>query len=46
MRKTPVMLMSAAFDEGVEQFKQAIREAVAKASGETVPARRPKRKSR
>jgi GTPase len=28
IRKTPVMLMSAAFDEGVDKFKQAIREAV------------------
>jgi GTP-binding protein len=28
VRKTPVMPMSAAFDEGVEKFKQTIREAV------------------
>ncbi len=32
IRKTPVLTMAAAFDEGVEQFKQAIREAVAAAS--------------
>ena len=29
IRKTPVLLMAAAFDEGIEQFKQTIREAVA-----------------
>src|SRR5882724_12055169 len=28
IRKTPLLLMSAAFDEGVEKFKQTIREAV------------------
>ncbi|MDB6125173.1 MAG: GTPase Obg [Pedosphaera sp.] len=28
IRKTPILLMSAAFDEGVDKFKQAIREAV------------------
>ena len=28
VRKTPVLPMSAAFDEGVDKFKQAIREAV------------------
>ena len=32
--KTPVLLMSAAFDEGVDKFKQAIREAVAAAAEE------------
>jgi len=31
--KTPVLTISAAFDEGVPNFKQAIREAVAKAAG-------------
>ena len=31
IRKTPVLLMSAAFDEGVDKFKLAIREAVAAA---------------
>ena len=29
LRKVPLLQMSAAFDEGVEQFKEAIREAVA-----------------
>jgi len=28
IRKTPVLLMSAAFDEGVEKFKNTIRDAV------------------
>jgi GTPase len=28
VRKTPVLPMAAAFDEGVDKFKQAIREAV------------------
>ena len=32
VRKTPVLEMSAAFDEGVEKFKNAIREAVENAS--------------
>ncbi len=32
IRKVPVLLMSAAFDEGVEKFKQTIREAVAAAA--------------
>ncbi len=32
IRKTPVMEMSAAFDEGVDKFKDAIREAVENAS--------------
>jgi GTP-binding protein len=32
VRKTPVLEMSAAFDEGVEKFKDAIREAVESAS--------------
>ena len=32
IRKTPVLLIAAAFDVGVEEFKQAIREAVAEAS--------------
>jgi Predicted GTPase len=32
IRKTPVLPISAAFDEGVEKFKQTIREAVAEAS--------------
>ncbi len=31
IRKTPVLLMSAAFDEGIEKFRNAIREAVAAA---------------
>lgn len=34
VRKTPVLEMSAAFDEGVEKFKKAIRDAVEKASDE------------
>lgn len=34
VRKTPVLPISAAFDEGVEKFKQAIREAVEEASAE------------
>jgi GTP-binding protein len=28
VRKTPVLPMAAAFDEGIEKFKQAIRDAV------------------
>ena len=32
IRKTPVLPMSAAFDEGIEKFKQTIREAVAAAA--------------
>jgi GTP-binding protein len=32
VRKTPVLPMSAAFDEGIEKFKQEIREAVEAAS--------------
>ena len=32
VRKTPVLLMAAAFDEGVEAFKKRIREAVAEAA--------------
>ena len=28
VRKTPVLPMAAAFDEGTEKFKQTIREAV------------------
>jgi GTP-binding protein len=31
IRKTPVLPMAAAFDEGIEKFKQAIREAVEQA---------------
>jgi GTP-binding protein len=33
IRKTPVLPISAAFDEGVEKFKQAIRDAVAAVEG-------------
>jgi GTP-binding protein len=33
IRKTPVMLMAAAFDEGIDKFKQTIREAVDEAGG-------------
>ena len=32
IRKTPVLQMAAAFDQGTEEFKQAIREAIAHAS--------------
>jgi GTP-binding protein len=32
VRKTPVLMMAAAFDEGIEKFKDAIREAVEEAS--------------
>jgi GTP-binding protein len=32
VRKTPVLLMAAAFDQGIEQFKKAIREAVEEAA--------------
>jgi len=32
VRKTPVLPISAAFDEGIEKFKEVIREAVKKAS--------------
>jgi 50S ribosomal subunit-associated GTPase HflX len=32
VRKTPVLPMSAAFDEGLDKFKAAIREAVEDAS--------------
>jgi GTP-binding protein len=35
IRKTPVLPIAAAFDEGIDKFKQAIREA-AEAAGETV----------
>jgi GTP-binding protein len=35
IKKTKVLTMSAAFDEGVESFKQTIREAVAEASEQT-----------
>ena len=46
VRKTPVLLMAAAFDEGTEQYKQAIREAVTEVCGESVTTRRPRRKKR
>ena len=32
IKKTPVLPISAAFDEGIEKFKQAIRDAVEEAS--------------
>jgi len=32
LRKTPVLPISAAFDEGITEFKQAIREAVERQS--------------
>ena len=32
VRKTPVLMMAAAFDEGIEKFKDAIREAVEETS--------------
>jgi GTP-binding protein len=32
IRKTPVLPIAAAFDEGIEKFKQTIREAVEAAS--------------
>lgn len=38
IRKTPVLPISAAFDEGVEQFKQIIREAVEEAEAEETEA--------
>jgi GTP-binding protein len=38
VRKTAVLTMSAAFDEGVDRFKKAIREAVEEASGQALPA--------
>ncbi len=34
IRKTPVLTMSAAFDEGIEKFKQTVREAVEAATEE------------
>jgi GTP-binding protein len=34
VRKTPVLTMAAAFDEGIDKFKKAIREAVAEAANE------------
>ena len=34
IRKTPVLPIAAAFDEGIEQFKKTIREAVAEAGSE------------
>ena len=34
IRKTPVLTMAAAFDEGIDKFKKAIREAVAEAANE------------
>jgi GTP-binding protein len=33
IRKTPVLLIAAAFDEGIENFKRTIREAVDQAAG-------------
>ena len=33
IRKTPVLLIAAAFDEGIESFKRTIREAVDEAAG-------------
>ncbi len=38
IRKTGVLPMAAAFDEGVEEFKQAIRAAVAEFSADKAPA--------
>ena len=37
VRKTPVMTISAAFDEGIEAFKKKIRSAVEEASGLPLP---------
>jgi GTP-binding protein len=34
IRKTPVLPIAAAFDEGVDKFKQTIREAVEETDGE------------
>jgi GTP-binding protein len=34
VRKTPVLPMAAGFDEGIDKFKQVIREAVADAAGD------------
>jgi GTP-binding protein len=31
VKKTPVMLIAAAFDQGIEKFKQTIRESVEQA---------------
>jgi GTP-binding protein len=42
IRRTPVLSIAAAFDEGVEAFKNAIREEVADASGH--PVSRPRRR--
>ncbi len=38
IRKTTMLTMSAAFDEGVDRFKQSIREAVEEASGAPLPS--------
>ncbi len=38
IRKTPVLPMAAGFDEGVQEFKEAIREAVSKAGGQDLSA--------
>jgi GTP-binding protein len=40
IKKTPVLTMAAAFDEGTDKFKQAIREAVEEAGGQVVKNRR------
>jgi GTP-binding protein len=37
VRKTPILTMAAAFDEGVENFKKAIRQAVGEAQGPEQP---------
>ena len=41
-RKTPILPIAAAFDEGIDKFKKTIREMVEEAGGET-PTRKPAR---
>jgi 50S ribosomal subunit-associated GTPase HflX len=36
VKKTPVLLISAAFDQGMTEFKQLIRDAVEEAAGDEV----------
>ncbi len=47
IRKTPVLPISAAFDEGMDKFKRLMREAVEEASAENAPtATKPSRPSK
>lgn len=51
VKKTPVLLISAAFDQGMAEFKQLIRDAVEKAAGDEVklkakPTRKDKKRAK